>query len=141
MLCSNLKLALCKNINLNSNKNLLNTFNELNNYYYRLLTINQKNENIKNMLIKFNNLLLNLKKMNYDTFITKSLNTLDLYGYGVTLIFILNSIEHIISNDLFIILMDFAIKISFIDLNNRLTIEEALTKFKSIIHEYIDEKF
>jgi hypothetical protein len=71
--------------------------------------------------------------MNYNTFINKSLNTLDLYGYGVTLIFILHHIERIISNDLFIMLMDFAIKISFIDLNNRLTIEEALIKFKSIL--------
>ena len=140
--CSNLELALTTKINIkNLNKNLVDLFNELSTYYYNSRNYKKKNEIIKNMLIKFKDLLINLKKMNYAKFIEKSLNTLDTYSYGVTLIFILNHIEHIIPNELFIILMDFAMKLSFIDLDNRLTIDNALLKFKFIINEYIDKSF
>jgi len=137
VLCLRLDLGLNKNIKItNMDKKLLDSFNSLSNYYYNAKEHN-KNDIINNMLIKFKFLLLDLKKIKYDEFIFKSLNTLDSYSYGITLIFILNHIEHIIPNELSIVLMDLAIKLSFIDLNNRLSIEEGLEKFKDILIKYI----
>jgi serine/threonine protein kinase len=135
--CSKLESLINKKQKLHINNKFMKTLNELCDYYYKPKNINHKNDIIKNMLIKYKYTLLNLKSMGYDNFLDKSINTLDSYGYGVSLIFMLNHVDHIISNDLYIVLMDFAIKLSFIDLNNRLSIDEALVIFKNIIVKYI----
>lgn len=136
--CSNLESVIIKKHNLRVNRDLMKILNDLCDYYYNPKNIDQKNDLIRNILVKYKYTLINIKKMGHVNFLNKSIDTLDSYGYGVSLIFILNHIDHIISNDLYIVLMDFAIKLSFIDLNNRLSINEGLVIFKNIIMKYID---
>ena len=128
-----------KNEKLGTNKKinkLISSLNELFNYYYNLNSKVNKRDIIKNILLNYEVSLLNLKKMNYDDFINNTLNTFDSYCYGLTFIYLLNHIEHIIQDDLFLKLMDLGIKMSSIDLSKRITIEESLLIFKNILEEY-----
>ena len=115
---------------------LINSLSELFNYYYNLDNKVNKKEIMNNIIQNYKLSLLNLKKMDYDDFINNTLNTFDTYSYGLTLIYILNYIEHIIQPDLFLKLIDLGIKMSFIDLRERISIEESLLIFKNILEEY-----
>jgi serine/threonine protein kinase len=115
---------------------LIDSFSELFNYYYNLDNKVEKIEIMNNIIQNYKLSLLNLKKMNYDDFINSTLNTFDLYSYGLTFIYVLNYIQHIIKPDLFLKLMDLGIKMSFIDLSQRISIEESLLIFKNILEEY-----
>jgi len=117
-------------------KKLISSLNDLFNYYYNLDNKVNKQDIIKNILLNYELSLLNLKKMNYDDFINKTLNTFDSYCYGLTFIYLLNHIEHIIQDDLLLKLMDLGIKMSSIDLSKRISIEESLLIFKNILEEY-----
>ena len=115
---------------------LINSFSELFSYYYKLDDKINKKDIIKDILYDYKLSLLNLKKIDYTDLIINTLNTFDSYCYGLTLIYILNHIEHIIQNDLFLKLMDLGIKMSSIDLSQRISIEESLLLFKNILEEY-----
>lgn len=115
---------------------LINSFSELFSYYYNLNNKVERKEIIINIIQNYKLSLLNLKKLNYDDFINDTLNTFDLYSYGLTFIYMLKYIEHIIQRDLFLKLLDLGIKMSFIDLSQRISVEEALLIFKNILEEY-----
>ena len=129
-----------KNINKNINKNdtLIYSLDELFVYFYNINNKTNKNEIIIKLIKDFEKSILNFKKMNYDNFIEKSLNTIDSYSYGLTLIYILNHIEHIISdNNLYVKLMNLGIEMSSFDLDKRISIEESLYIFKNILNEFM----
>jgi len=127
-----------KNNNISNNnlrihiENLIGNIYEMFKYYYLI----DNNFYMKRILNDLNDLFKNIKKYNYNTFLNKSLNTFDLYGYGITLIYSLHFIKDLIPTNLFNKLLDFGLNMTNINIFNRISIEEALIIFEQILIDH-----
>jgi len=77
--------------------------------------------------------LLNVKNYSFDDFINKSLDTFDLYGYGLCLIYSIRYCENFLTPNLKEDLYDLALKILDLNVFTRLSIENAQNIFKNIL--------
>ena len=102
--------------------------------FYYVLNDNKIDKDVKYEAINDLNLfLLNMKQNSFDKFINKSLDTFDLYGYGLCLLYSLRFCEIYISDNLKEELYDLVLKIVDLNVFTRLSIEKAQHKFKNIL--------
>lgn len=85
---------------------------------------------------KLNLFLLSTKFFSYKEFIEKSLNTFDLYGYGLCLLYSLRFCDIYLSDELSDELYDIALRMADINVFTRLSIKDAQEKFKDILVNY-----
>ena len=114
---------------------LIKSIKELFFFYYVIDTkINIENKDIKFKAIdNIGAFLLDIKSYTYDEFMEKSLNTFDLYGYGLCLLYSLRYCDIYLSDNLAEELYKLALDIADLNVFTRLTIEKAQEKFKSIL--------
>jgi hypothetical protein len=130
--CDNIKKEISHKINKNDTK-IVRALKDLFFFYY-VLDNKKTSKDVKYEAINNLNLfLLNIKKNSFDDFIKKSLDTFDLYGYGLCLLYSLRFSEIYLSDNLTEELYDLALKILDLNVFTRLSIEKAQNKFKNIL--------
>ena len=99
------------------------------------------NENSKEFSDRYFNdilhmLTIDITSKSYSEFIRKSLDTIDIYGIGFTLLFAANTLVHLIDADFYSDLTFFGYKLITPRLYDRYTATEARVKYKEILEKY-----
>ena len=84
----------------------------------------------------FYSMFLSIKESEYDNFIEKSLNTIDIYGTGMGLLYVLRRSSHLINKDFFKELYNLFLNMITASLDKRLTIDIALSKYEELLEKY-----
>ena len=130
--CYEIKKEIIYNIYKKESK-IVSALKDLFSFYY-VLDNSKKSKDIKyDSLDKLNKFLINLKNNSYEDFINKSLNTFDLYGYGLCLLYSLRYCEIYLNNDLKEELYELALKMADLNVFTRLTIETAQNQFNDLL--------
>ena len=111
-------------------------------YLPKTININGKNENLQayNLQNLIKSITFNINHNNYNEFLEKSLNTIDIYGTGVALLFILKKGKHLIQTELNKQLEELFYSMVNADVYKRITIDELLNKYETILEQSILKK-
>jgi len=71
---------------------------------------------------------------NFDEFAKKVLNTIDIYGIGIAVLYFANKVSHILAPKLYADLLEFGYHLITPDFKNRYEIDEAISQYKKILH-------
>jgi len=122
------------NINIKENDKCSTAISIL--FYY---IIDKKSSDIeKNRLIyryfnDYKKMLDNINEENYKTFLKKSVDTIDLYGVGITFYLLLNNMKHLLEKSIVEKMEELCYHMVTPDLFNRYSIETSIKKYKEII--------
>lgn len=112
------------------------TLSEISNYVYSKKSPLSK-DYLQYMDIDINNQMNNyILKIDYDTFIDKAIDTIDIYGVGFTLLYVLIETSHLISKDLAEDLYNLFFDMITPDLSIRYNIDDALDGYESILNRH-----
>jgi len=70
----------------------------------------------------------------FNEFAKKVLNTVDIYGIGITILYFANKVSHILPPKLYSDLLEFGYHLITPDYMNRYEIDEAMSQYKKILH-------
>ena len=87
---------------------------------------------VKNHFIEFKKTMLNMSTDTYDFFIKKSLNSVDVYGLGMTVLYVLHKVKTFLNTSLYNDLVRLSNKAVTADFINRITIDDFLYEFETI---------
>jgi serine/threonine protein kinase len=125
------------NINIKENDKCATAISIL--FYYiidKKYSESEKNKIIFNYFNDYKKMLDNINEENYNEFLKKSVDTIDLYGVGITFYLLLNSMKHLLDKSVIIKLEELCYHMITPDLFNRYSIETSMKKYKEIIHEF-----
>lgn len=133
--CKELKRIIIFDLN-NYETSIIKSLKELF-YFYYVIDKKLENKEIKIEAInKINKFLLTVKNNSYECFLKKSLETFDLYGYGLCLLYTLRFCDIYLTDELSEELYELALNMADLNVFTRLTIETAQEKFKNILVKY-----
>ncbi len=133
--CKEVKRIIIFDLNYNKVK-IIKSLQDLFNFYY-VIDKKLENKDIKIEAInKVNRFLSSAKNYTYDYFIKKSLNTFDLYGYGLCLLYSLRYCDIYISDELTEDLYQLALNMADLNVFTRYSIEMSQETFKNILVKY-----
>ena len=92
---------------------------------------------IEDLMEDYLNTLKTLKKKNYKQIVDKSYKTVDSYGLGLSLMYVLNHVNKFMENDFAKELGDLFYNMYHPNIQIRYEIETALTKYEEILNKYI----
>ena len=92
---------------------------------------------IEDVMEDYLNTLKTLKKKNYKQIVDKSYKTVDSYGLGLSLMYVLNHVNKFMENDFAKELGDLFYNMYHPNIQIRYEIETALTKYEEILNKYI----
>jgi len=72
----------------------------------------------------------------FNEFARKVLNTIDIYGIGIAILYFTNKVQHILPPTLYVDLLEFGYHLITPDFKNRYEIDEALSQYKKILHTH-----
>jgi len=88
----------------------------------------------------FNDLLnmitMDLNSKSYNEFIKKSLDTIDIYGVGFTMLYAANILKHILDKEFYNDIFNFTYKLITPRLFDRYTCEDAIIKYKELLNKH-----
>jgi serine/threonine protein kinase len=93
----------------------------------------EKNRLISRYFNDYKKMLDNINEENYKTFLKKSVDTIDLYGVGITFYLLLNNMKKLLEKSIVDKLEDLCYHMVTPDLFNRYSIETSIKKYKEII--------
>ena len=121
-------------------KNLIKKISHQNNYINIFLSqiTNNVNENIINLFIKnyYKTLINDIQKEKYDSFLEKSVNTIDIYGTSIAFLYVLKKTKHLIDEDFYKKLMNFFLRGCSSNLETRLEPNFILNEFEIILEQH-----
>lgn len=84
-----------------------------------------------------------IKRNNYEDFVNKSLDTIDIYGTGMAMLYVLRSSSHLIDTKLYNEFHELFLQMITASLDKRLTIDILLSKYEDIIikHNLLDKMY
>lgn len=128
--------------NIKIDNDLINSIKLMFSYYYLLDEIKKNNKYKESIIENLKIFFFEIKNYDYDDFIDKSLNTFDLYGYGLTLLYAVRLCDKYIPTKLSDDLYDFILEIINLNVFERPTIEEVQKDFLNILenHKIINNK-
>ena len=92
---------------------------------------------MKRMIDDFHDMLfVELKKHSYSQFLNKTMNTIDVYGLGISLMYVLNQTTHLIPNDMARELNDLFMKMLHFNVFKRIDSLTAKKRYETIISRY-----
>ena len=77
------------------------------------------------------------KDLNYDSFIEKTVETIDVYGLGISLMRVLNSTHHLLSNDFAKDLAEIFYKMYHMNVFQRITIDDAIMLYEQCLSKHV----
>jgi hypothetical protein len=83
----------------------------------------------------YQTLVVEMTMKNYPMFIKKSITTVDVYGLGITLLYVLKKTKRLLKEQLYISLYDLGLDMVNADLAKRVTAIDALMKYETILTE------
>lgn len=112
------------------------------NFLSEMLSNNTKQIIVDNFVQYFESYILFLKTemSDYNSFLTSSLNTIDVYGTGIAVAYMNNQTRHLIDENFSKELRELAFHMTNPLLSKRYTIDETITSFENILTKYITEK-
>jgi serine/threonine protein kinase len=117
-------------------KDSIVTLSEISKYIY-IKKSPLSRDYLENMDGDINNQINNyILKVDYDTFINKSIDTIDIYGVGFTLLYVLLETSHLISKDLAEDLYNLFFDMVTPDLSIRYSIDDALDSYEDILETH-----
>jgi serine/threonine protein kinase len=121
--------------NIKSDNELIKSIDKLFNNYYLLDKINENS--IKGRILQnLKNFLFEIKSNDYTVFMQKSLETFDLYGYGIVLMYISRHYSYLIPPDILEELYELSLKILDLNVFTRISITETNEIFTEILKTY-----
>jgi hypothetical protein len=98
---------------------------------------NEKNKIIDRYFTDYKKMLNDVIECNYKSFLKKSVETIDLYGAGITFYLLLNNMKHLLEKRLIDKLEDICYHMITPDLFNRYDISTAIKKYNEILEKYL----
>jgi serine/threonine protein kinase len=126
------------NLNINEHHKCSTAFNIL--FYYiidKKSSENEKNKTINIYLNDYKKMLNSILDGNYEEFLEKSIETLDLYGGAITFFLLLHNMKHLLEKKLVNDLNDLFYHMITPDLFKRYTIKIAMEKYNEILEKYV----
>lgn len=71
----------------------------------------------------------------YNSFLKKSIHSIDVYGTGITLLYVLKKTKHLLSAKLYKDLFELGYSMVYAQLSKRITVKELLNRYESILTE------
>ena len=122
------------NINIKENDKCATAISIL--FYYiidKKSSESEKNRFISRYFNDYKKMLDNINEENYNAFLKKSVDTIDLYGVGITFYLLLNNMKHLLEKPIIDKLEELCYHMVTPDLFNRYSIETSIKKYKEII--------
>ena len=129
-------INIVNNLNINEHHKCSTTFNIL--FYYiidKKSSENEKNKTINIYLNDYKKMLNSILDGNYEEFLEKSIETLDLYGGAITFFLLLHNMKHLLEKKLVNDLNDLFYHMITPDLFKRYTIKTAMSKYNEILEK------
>jgi serine/threonine protein kinase len=126
------------NINIKENDKCSTSISIL--FYYiidKRLSENEKNKIIDKYFNDYKKMLEDVIGCNYKTFLKKSIETIDLYGAGITFYLLLNNMKHLFEKPLIDKLEKLCYNMITPDLFNRIDIPTAIKKYNEILEMFL----
>ncbi len=101
------------------------------------LNSSKKNKILELYMNDYKNMLLKeIVPDNYEKFLNKSLETMDLYGLGIAFFLVVNACKHLLPKELIYDLKNLCYYMTCFDLNKRYDTETAIYKYEEILNKY-----
>jgi len=86
-------------------------------------------------MANFYQTLFEITKQNYENFVKKSLSSVDVYGLGISLLYVLKNIKHLIKEKIYTDLYELGNNMINAQLSKRITSNAALAQYETILTE------
>ena len=90
-------------------------------------------DTISRYVADYNDTLLGMTLDNYDEFLEKSVRTMDVYGVGISLMYVLVNSRHLIDQKLSLDLSELFHNMVHSNLNRRITVDTAISSYEEIL--------
>lgn len=129
--------SLYRNIQRNTENEFVVAFTTMLN----LITKNKSDKEFSNLAKQYfddftNSYLLEITPENYDSFLKRSVATIDVYGLGLALLMVLNNLKHLMDKNIYRMMYDCFFHMCTASLKNRYTADQAISVYENILVKY-----
>jgi serine/threonine protein kinase len=115
--------------------NITNEYSDQLGVFYNYTVKTSESEKIDHLAEWNKFLLTDINSYTFSQYITKAFDTFDLYGIGLSLMYVLHLTKHLITEKMYMKLNELLENIITPNLSKRLTIEEAIEQYENIVSE------